>query len=588
VTHDVGELAPHGVGRIAGHAIRLSVRRFVPLFAAGAVVWLPLAIVQAFTLVDLGPIDWRALFAAAAAQHPPSAELQAELARLHRAGDPTMLLSAMLTPLGNVAVIVTAAGFVDGAPVALSLALRRAARLWVPALVVALLFEAMTIVIMAVAAVILAVLAVAGFFLAFAIFHPNAASLVVASAVIPMLAAFAILFAIAFVSGMAYVALAVEDPNPIRAVASALRRALDRPLFRRTMFVGIGYGAIQLVVGVAFTVAWLSGAFMHSGPIVAVTATLGGSMLSVVLLVFVLLYTRDIRFRREGADVLLAVDDAGISDRELIERFLARRDSLAPQARAEVAARIGRTRAAEPAGVIRSPRRRGALRAPRALALDAQQFDPVAGGERSRLHDRAIDAHHVAEVDGQRARERAVALAGFEIVRRRDAAFDRLDDGQLDVSDPQPAADEVGFTPGEPGRRGGEEVGPKAHVLHRCTGQCFERGDPGVEDQRDRVDVEVAPTGVFAYRDDPGFGGGLHRAVHRRQRVQSRVLLAAVRLPGAAVSRAHHDERRRPIAGDAVGEDVGRSERLTAQRLDREAVDRRQRTDLHATGFGAP
>ncbi len=120
-----------------------------------------------------------------------------------------------------------------------------------------------------------------------------------------------------------------------------MRRVLDGQTVRRVLRVGCVYLGVQLGAAVVLdAVSWPVATVAH-GAIAAFVSALGGAVVSCVLLIFLLLFTLDLRLEREGAD--LFADVAGVSDadeRALIERFLARRETLVPGARTAIAARI--------------------------------------------------------------------------------------------------------------------------------------------------------------------------------------------------------------------------------------------------------
>ena len=109
---------------------------------------------------------------------------------------------------------------------------------------------------------------------------------------------------------VAAISLATEDPNPFRAIGRGLRRTLVRPLLLRTVAAAAAvlmvtwFGAFVLV---AFggTVSLLT----RIDTIAVVVSAAGGVVLNGLSLIFVMLYVRDVRLRREGSDLLAALGD---------------------------------------------------------------------------------------------------------------------------------------------------------------------------------------------------------------------------------------------------------------------------------------
>jgi hypothetical protein len=305
------EPRPLTIGELLDRAITLYTRRFVALFAAYALVWIPLLVLNSLAHHDtLGLFgDLQRLFTLPASDVASRTKILREInaaTSLNGWAGVTLAVSAIVVPLGNNAVLLTAAGFLNGVPVSLGVALRRAVQLWVPAIVVTLLAVGIGIVVFGIAMIGL-------FLLAFAIGLLAVASKVAALVLgvvfgIGGLLIAAILAAVIYViMGMGYVGLVLEQPNPFRAIGLALRRCLDRRLLTRTILVGLAYGAVQFVGIYAFVgLGLVTSELLHLSALYVLFVTGGGAVLNILLLVFMLLYTRDVRVRREGADLLQA------------------------------------------------------------------------------------------------------------------------------------------------------------------------------------------------------------------------------------------------------------------------------------------
>ena len=320
------------VGVLFARAIALVARAFGPLLAVFAVVWIPQIAVMVFAQHHVP--------AAPAAPGTPLETMRAFVAQQTAQG-PALAFTLLVAPLGNVAVIVMAFGHATGTAPTFGSTMRRALALWAPAVALTLLGAALTVLLLTSAALVLGLGSLAVMLLVGNANHDalNAFTLAVAGA--GMLAGLGIMGFVWAVLGMAIVTLVLELPHPLPAARLTLRRVLDRRTLRRTLRVGVVYVGVQLGAAVLIDVVVWPVAKVAYGVPAAAAAAFGGAAVTCVLLTFLLLHTLEVRVDREGADLFAAVDALGDdADRELIERFLARRETLAPAARAALAARI--------------------------------------------------------------------------------------------------------------------------------------------------------------------------------------------------------------------------------------------------------
>ena len=106
------------------------------------------------------------------------------------------------------------------------------------------------------------------------------------------------------------VSVALEENNPIRAMGNGWRRAFDRALRRRTIGVALAYAAVELVGSTALlAVSALLQALTHVALLQAVVSAIGQIVIAGVLGVFMVVYARDVRLRREGYDLLRAASE---------------------------------------------------------------------------------------------------------------------------------------------------------------------------------------------------------------------------------------------------------------------------------------
>jgi hypothetical protein len=209
-------------------------------------------------------------------------------------------------PLARTAVIVFAAGTIDGGAPTIGSAYRTALSRWLPQIVVAIAFVGFAI-------VIGIGFAITGGIAALAIFGARAVSagagIVVAIVLVLALLALAIaVVAMGYIAWlMSSVSVAVEDPNPVRAIGRGLRRTLDRPLIKRTFAVALAVAALDWFGSIAIvSFAGLIEVVTHFTLLYGIIAACAGILLDGLRTVFVLFYMRDVTVRREGSDLLLA------------------------------------------------------------------------------------------------------------------------------------------------------------------------------------------------------------------------------------------------------------------------------------------
>jgi hypothetical protein len=320
-------------GVLFARAIALVARAPGPLLVVFAVVWLPQIAIVLFTQHQVT--------APVATSGTPLDTMRSFVA--HQVAQvPYLAFMLLVAPLGNVAVIVTAFGYATGVPVAPPAALRRALGLWGPAVVVALLGATFTVLVLLSASIVLGLIAAAVLLVLGSANREVASAFAVATGVVGMLIGLGLMGFVWAALGMATVTLVFEEPRPLRAARLTLRRVLDRSTVRGTVRIGVVYVGVQFGAALLLDVVALPLASFANGALAATVAAIGGAVVTCVLLTFLLLYTLELRVDREGADLLAAVDALpDDADRELIEHFLARRDTLAPAARSAIAARIG-------------------------------------------------------------------------------------------------------------------------------------------------------------------------------------------------------------------------------------------------------
>lgn len=246
--------------------------------------------------------------------------------------------------LARTAAIVYVWDALDGAPPDIATAYRRAAGRWLSQITVGLTFVVLMLLVEFVLLFIVVSLTVLG-----PGARPSALTAWTGTIVLAVSYAFE-----DFTALMASVSAATDARGPLAAIRNGLRRTFDRPFLRRTtaaaaVLTGIEWCLSFVVLSVA------QAAFLVSrGPLsvafVAAAAAAGVVVLEGARVVLSAVFTRDVRFRREGADLTLAcaredelpagADGLSASDRALIAQYLARHASLDPRASVAIAAQL--------------------------------------------------------------------------------------------------------------------------------------------------------------------------------------------------------------------------------------------------------
>jgi len=306
---------PSSIGEILDRAIATYIRRFLPLFVILAMIAVPIAIVQTLAQPSAAHASDLLTQFAQLMKLPPGdragrARIVAEMQHNGVAPSGSVLLlylvQFLLVPLANTALIVYVARTIDGVAVSIGSAYRTALTRWVAQIAVGLGFFGIAIVV-GIAVFIAAViggLAVGGV----ALISKGAAlviGLIVFAVFMLVMIALIALGNVAWL--MATISVAVEDPNPVRAIGRGLRRTLDRKLVKRTLGAALAVIAVDWFGTLALLAA--GGAVMllvHAELIYTVIASCGGIVIGGLSTVFILFYSRDVQLRREGSDLLLA------------------------------------------------------------------------------------------------------------------------------------------------------------------------------------------------------------------------------------------------------------------------------------------
>ena len=305
------DVRPSTIGEILDRAIATYVRRFVPLFVILALIGIPLGILGALSSPGLTHVF--ELFNQMSALPPGDIAGRAKIVNdFNRAAAPGgllarfYLLELLLYPLARTALVIFAAQTLDGAAPTVGEAYRAALGRWLPQTAVGIAF-------IGIGLVLAAMFAVTGGFIALTVFAVALLSRV-AGVVAGVIVGLVVVAAVIVVVAMTYIAwlmasvsVSVEDPNPVRAIGSGLRRTFDRPLLRRTLGVALAVVALDwfgslAILSFSGVVEYLT----HLTILYAIISACAAILLDGVRTTFVLLYMRDVKLRREGSDLLLA------------------------------------------------------------------------------------------------------------------------------------------------------------------------------------------------------------------------------------------------------------------------------------------
>ncbi|MDB5041358.1 MAG: hypothetical protein JWN27_2084 [Candidatus Eremiobacteraeota bacterium] len=303
------ELRPLGAGEILDRAVTLFVRRFVPIVAVLAMAIVPLLLLEALIapgsarmFADIG----RVLMSSNGGTDSTAAA--AALAR-DQAGMGqyaiVILLSVVVRLLMWSAILAVASAAYAGATTPFGTAYRLALRCWPSQALVALTFGIIASVLF-VPVIVAYAIAIAGVFGLIALHAEVIAVIFGIAAAIVVLGGFLVIGAWVYMTyQLASAAVVIESMNPIAAVTAALRRGFARQTWWRTVIAGlivltVTQGAALVFAALGILVATLA----HLTQLSFVILGLGTIIVEGVLAVFVVVFSTDVRVRREGLDLL--------------------------------------------------------------------------------------------------------------------------------------------------------------------------------------------------------------------------------------------------------------------------------------------
>jgi hypothetical protein len=306
------DLRPLGAGEILDRAVTLFVRHFWPLVLILALVVVPLQIISHFVQPsDLAKLlnDYQRLLAVPAG-HP---EQQTKILREMSAGSAftpgsvlVILIAVLVSPLATTACAILASVNYRGGPISVLTAYRQAVRRWFAQVITTIVFIALYIgLVIAIVLIMVLFVLLVGMIAALS----QTAGLVVG---IPLGLAFLAVALIGvlllyFAWELATVSIAIEEPDPGRAIGRSFRRTLGRGLFWRSVLAGlilvvVTFGGALVVGAVGGILAVLT----HLSVLVSIFQAIASVVINALLVCYLVVYLYDVRVRREGYDLSLA------------------------------------------------------------------------------------------------------------------------------------------------------------------------------------------------------------------------------------------------------------------------------------------
>jgi hypothetical protein len=305
------DLRPLDIGEILDRAVTLFVRRFAVLVLILALVAIPVAIVQYATAPSTAGMltDIQRVLAVPPGHPEAQRAVLRELTQRNQVGAVGLLLllvSAVLGALSTTACVIGVAQAYGGKLPSVREVYREAVPRWPAQLTAGIAYLGIGFVLTFALGLTIVVVALAlGALAAFS----RAAAVVIGIPVgIAVLAVFLAAIALLYLAAqMTLVAIALEEPNPVRGIAHGLRRTLSPGIFWRSMLVATVLFCVSLVgslilLGIASAIS-LATHLTALYPVVAVT---GNVALNALLTTFVVIYAFDIRVRREGYGLAVA------------------------------------------------------------------------------------------------------------------------------------------------------------------------------------------------------------------------------------------------------------------------------------------
>ena len=292
-------MRPLSFGELLDRAVTLFVRHFWLLCGLGAIVYLPLAVVQSFMgdfwLRYVQLINRIFTSGGKIPNYPANAGV---IQRMNAISLLEILVWLIAAPLAAGALAYAASHLVTGESVSFRESLRFAIRRWGNVLLFGVLWGILL------AAVFLAGYLALLLFALLAFVVARSIALGVIFSIIFLIAWLVIILIALIAGGVGFATLIVEPVNALRAFAAGLERAINRAVVWRSLGIGLLYFAVAFgFSAVAYAAGFGLLFLLHSGiPLMLIVAVTSIVQFGFSLLIIVLYYY-DLRVRREGTDL---------------------------------------------------------------------------------------------------------------------------------------------------------------------------------------------------------------------------------------------------------------------------------------------
>jgi hypothetical protein len=308
------DLRPLGAGEILDRAVTLFVRNFWLLVLILALVAIPIGILSYISQPDLTRMftDLGRVLAV-----PPghSAQTTAILEQMSKANHlstltvVTTVLSWIVWPLATTACIIAIARAYRSESATVAQAYREAARRWVAQIITLLAFVAIGVgIFIALTIAVLALSLVFGLILG--IMHSPRTAAIIMGVLFGLILFFVgslVTLLVILAWYLAAISIATEEPDPARAVGRALRRTLSKEMFWRSALVALILFTVDILGSLVLAgTAGLLAAATHTVVIAIVIASAGNIVLNALVACYLVVYSFDVRIRREGYDMTVA------------------------------------------------------------------------------------------------------------------------------------------------------------------------------------------------------------------------------------------------------------------------------------------
>jgi hypothetical protein len=284
------------------------VRAFVPLLAILAVDAVPTAIIGAF-------VGNTAQLSASLAQ--PGAATDPEA--MQRAGSVFValalyaLLGTTIALIARTACVIYIAAVTDERPLSVGTAFRRALPRWLPQVGLAIIVGLFIAVVSFVVTLAIVLIAFVVSLVARAGAAPSAleTALGIGVFIVAAVVAAAVTLVAVLIYELAMVSVALDEGGPWRSIKAAAAAVFDRGTWRNTLAVGASLLAVSLLgVVLSIAIGSLILVLTHLLALQIVLQAIVSILVAGLVQWFIVLYARDVRNRRSGADLIRLAESA--------------------------------------------------------------------------------------------------------------------------------------------------------------------------------------------------------------------------------------------------------------------------------------